>query len=330
MGSTASIVGMEALPERVDLQTCKKFVHSCKEYFDEELFNEKKESDDKIPKSALLGIMATTDVFLTHDWGKDKENHKKVRIVNKGLQKCGITTWLDDEQMLGNIRRKMTNGIDNAQCVLVFITKRYMEKLNGMNSNDNCLLEFNYACQRKTGSRMIPIVMEKEMLNPSGWVGELGMVLGSHLYVNMTGNILDEDYFSSKISELYDMIIKIIGRPVRRRRASNTAEIASALTELTRPKTSPKNQVTVKLVDVVEAVSNHSSKPNAILMLDAKELSSLSSDEVIQLLQSLKIAVTKEQLIANEVDGEMLSLCETPEELLSLGKLIHSRNYHYN
>jgi len=40
--------------------------------------------------------------------------------------------------------------------------------------------------------------------------------------------------------------------------------------------------------------------------------------------------VTKEQLIANEVDGEMLSLCETPEELLSLGKLIHSRNYHYN
>jgi len=74
----------------------------------------------------------------------------------------------------------MANGIDNSSCILVFITKKYMDKVNGDNEEDNCKLEFNYASRHKTACKMIPIVMEERMLNSRIWHGELGMVLGGH------------------------------------------------------------------------------------------------------------------------------------------------------
>ena len=46
----------------------------------------------------------TTDVFLTHDWGVDKEgrdNHARVAYINDLLKKGGITTWFDSEKMTG-------------------------------------------------------------------------------------------------------------------------------------------------------------------------------------------------------------------------------------
>ena len=44
---------------------------------------------------------------------------------------------------------QMCRGIDNAKVVLVFITKRYCDKVGGDNEGDNCKLEFNYAVRRK-------------------------------------------------------------------------------------------------------------------------------------------------------------------------------------
>jgi hypothetical protein len=54
------------------------------------------------------------------------------------------------QQMSGNIKKQMTNGIDNASCVVVFITKRYVSKVASNEAEDNCQLEFNYACMRKS------------------------------------------------------------------------------------------------------------------------------------------------------------------------------------
>ena len=83
----------------------------------------------------------------------------------------------------------MVQGIDNANCVVVFITRRYVEKVSGENASDNCQLEFNYAGLQKTGTNMIAVVMEPDMRNTKMW-GECGMVLGNNLYIDMSGNDL--------------------------------------------------------------------------------------------------------------------------------------------
>jgi hypothetical protein len=46
------------------------------------------------------------DAFLSHCWGPDeleRDNHARVRVINKALQAMGTTTWFDEEKMEGNV-----------------------------------------------------------------------------------------------------------------------------------------------------------------------------------------------------------------------------------
>jgi hypothetical protein len=133
-----------------------------------------------------------TDVFLTHDWGIDQQgraNHARVSLINKGLQKRGVSTWFDEEKMEGSIIDKMCSGIDDAALVIVFVTERYCSKVNGSNRQDNCKLEFAYAAQRKGAGKMIACTMEDRIRNPQTWAGMLGMVLGGDLFVDMVDDV---------------------------------------------------------------------------------------------------------------------------------------------
>jgi hypothetical protein len=128
------------------------------------------------------------DVFLTHDWGTDDEgrsNHARVAALNTLLQQRGLRTWFDEERMSGHIVQQMCRGIDHARAVIVFVTRRYMTKVDA-DGDDNCKKEFNYAVMRHGTARMVPIVMEHSALDTRQWFGPLGMELGSHLYVRMT------------------------------------------------------------------------------------------------------------------------------------------------
>ena len=68
--------------------------------------------------------------------------HKRVCEVAKRVQEKGeLKLWLDEEALHGDIYKQMTDGIDNSQCVIVFITPRYIEKANGKGKNkdnDKC------------------------------------------------------------------------------------------------------------------------------------------------------------------------------------------------
>ena len=58
----------------------------------------------------------------------------------------------------GNIVSQMTAGIDGSATVVVFVTKRYMGKVNGSDATDNCQKEFGYASRRRGANLMIPVV----------------------------------------------------------------------------------------------------------------------------------------------------------------------------
>lgn len=98
-----------------------------------DLFNEFKDSDGKIRESVLHHVFShQTDVFLTHDWGCELgvDNHARVSKVNDALKNLGLKTWFDSDRMEGNIKKKMVSGINFSRCVIVFVTKRYLEPTN--------------------------------------------------------------------------------------------------------------------------------------------------------------------------------------------------------
>jgi len=89
-----------------------------------------------------------THVFLTHTWRNDEKgrnNHDRVGRVNEALRERGLVTWFDSERMKGTVRQAMTDALNATCCVLVFVTKKYEEKVNSRNQSDNCYFEFNVA-----------------------------------------------------------------------------------------------------------------------------------------------------------------------------------------
>ena len=65
----------------------------------------------------------STDLFLSHDWGKNNENHKKVKKINEKLTKKGFLTWLDENKLSGDITDEIIAGINLTRCVVIFVTK---------------------------------------------------------------------------------------------------------------------------------------------------------------------------------------------------------------
>jgi WD40 repeat protein len=159
-------------------------------------------NSDLISSETIVEMTLKTDVFLTHDWGIDelgRVNHDRVAAINKELKSLGFVTWFDSERMTGEVVYQMANGINHTSVVIVFITQRYMNKVNGPDANDNCRKEFNFAVQKKSSTKMIPVVMEPRMKNIRGsWDGVVQLELGNILYVDFSN---DND-FQSAIQQL--------------------------------------------------------------------------------------------------------------------------------
>ena len=105
---------------------CKKYMYiriSC--WFDKMKQNYWK------PNRNLLRCLLTYDVFLSHDWGTNKENHLKVKDVNERLKEMGYVTWFDEDvhRMKGDMDSAMSQGIEESKVMLVFVTDAYRQKV---------------------------------------------------------------------------------------------------------------------------------------------------------------------------------------------------------
>ena len=164
----------------------------------------------------------TYDVFLSHDWGKFEDddgtmiqNHDRVKRVNKMLQRYNIQTWFDESNMCNNVNDAMTHAIDRSTCILVFITKNYIKKVDGTGPNgeaDNCRYEFQYASNRKIQKHnmLIPIVMDPECWNTKEWVGQVGMKLGCELYYDLSNVDLWNENDESSCEKFVKEVEKIV------------------------------------------------------------------------------------------------------------------------
>ncbi|RHY23749.1 hypothetical protein DYB32_009072 [Aphanomyces invadans] len=207
----------------VDVVTKEQCQSLYGDLFDEGEWN-KAAVDGVVTRDKLHAVfLELTDVFLTHDWGMDGTTHKNVSAVNTLLKARGITTWFDEEKMEGNVKKQMIHGIDHARAIVVFVTQRYIDKVGGNNAEDNCQLEFNYAARRKTASKMIPVLIDPSpaLKNTGNWTGEVGFVLGGHLYLDLSSAFGNDQLLASKVDELVAKIVSVAGAPLAERIQSN-------------------------------------------------------------------------------------------------------------
>ena len=168
--------------------------------------------------------------FISHDWGGSKQlNHKRVQGLNKLFrEECGLNTWLDDDELTGNVQLSIMEGIDNSACVVVILTKSYIEKVASAKKTDNCFLEFSYATQ--TGKPLIAVLVDPTVSNPQEWVRSLVKLhLGGTLYINMTDDVMaSEDGKQRALKQLSarvrDACKDARVDPVQRDEKKNTAD----------------------------------------------------------------------------------------------------------
>ncbi|RQM18898.1 hypothetical protein B5M09_009786 [Aphanomyces astaci] len=267
-----------------------------------DLFNDaewaKQAVDGVVTRDKLTtAFSALTDAFLTHDWGTDGTTHKNVSVINTLLKARGITTWFDEEKMEGNVKKQMIHGIDNARAIVVFVTQRYIDKVGGNNAEDNCQLEFNYAARRKTASKMIPVLIDPSptLKNTANWTGEVGFVLGGHLYLDLSSAFGNDALLASRIDELVTKIVSVAGTPLSQR-------FQSAHHDAVPPPT-----------------GGPSTPRTASATISTVPLASLTQHQVGTLLNNLTCSKYSAVFVENEITGEVLCGVESADEVKELG-----------
>ena len=144
-----------------------------------------------------------TDLFLSHDWGKNHKNHEKVKTINEALRKLGYVTWIDEERLKNDIRAEMAQGILNSKCFIAFITKNYHDKVVSGPDQDNCKGEFNFA---SITTPIVPVILEESMRNTCDWKGNVGFTLATKLYIDISGDVNDTKYLATKVEALAQIL----------------------------------------------------------------------------------------------------------------------------
>jgi len=149
-------------------------------------------------------------VFLTHNWGPNNQNHNRVSLVNDELKRRGVVTWFDTDRMQGNIANQMAGGINNSVATVVFVTNDYVIKVAGKGrngNNDNCKLEFEYACEQRSVDNLIVVEMEN---TKKPWIGSVGLYAGKLLHYSFKKDRDLESCVDDIMNEIQQRIWKTI------------------------------------------------------------------------------------------------------------------------
>lgn len=130
--------------------------------------------------------------FLSHDWGVDGINHRKIQRIYQYLATQGILCWIDTEEIRTNISQPISQGIEESMFGIIFLTQNYQSKVLSMNQEDWCLREFDKLARTHENYR-IPVKMESDFLPEPTTV--IKAFQNDNLYVDMSNiefTILEE------------------------------------------------------------------------------------------------------------------------------------------
>lgn len=164
-----------------------------------------------------------THVFLSHDWGINKRNHEIVKQVGEALKNRGLKVWIDDDDVDEFGNKRITTHLDDAiakaiegtECMLAFITRRYISKVNGDDVTDYCKKELAFGLD-ELKKRVIPVIVDSMVQLPLK--GTIKFKFPDVFYHDMraifdSSILLSDKETSENIDELFKRIVTAIQLP---------------------------------------------------------------------------------------------------------------------
>lgn len=128
------------------------------------------------------------DVFLSHNWGSDNQNHKRVAMLSDELSRRGVRVWLDEDELRGNKFDSMEKGILGSKIFVMMVTQDYLVKINRNKDVDACAYETHIAIDARPPSNFIIVMLEDIKLTlPKHLIG-----LYDEIYVNCLSDSVTE------------------------------------------------------------------------------------------------------------------------------------------
>ena len=104
-------------------------------------------------------------LFFSHNWGEKPEElaHMVVKAIGEQLESvhcCSV--WIDERQVYYGDRfeEKILPCLCFSKFVVVFLTRKYVQKLRSSNAADLCQREFNFALEHHGFANVFPILLE--------------------------------------------------------------------------------------------------------------------------------------------------------------------------
>lgn len=121
-------------------------------------------------------------IMISYQWDYQPE----VRKICEALKRFRFNVWMDLDKMSGDIYKKMAEGVEGAEIIIICMSTKYQ-------NSENCNKEFEYAQVRK--KTIIPIKMEKDF----NAAGSLGLITAGKLYIDFSNmSKFDENIKSLK------------------------------------------------------------------------------------------------------------------------------------
>jgi len=156
-----------------------------------DLLEDQSISGKRVAQNISISANYKYNCFLAHEWGTNQsgnKTHERVKDIKVLLESKGLKVWFDEDKLKENIDHEIMQGVNDSRKILVFITKRYIERLQ--DDKNNCTKEFLYCVNTKDSKDIIPVVFEEEVENPATWKGLLLYHLPAKLYINLRNDDL--------------------------------------------------------------------------------------------------------------------------------------------
>ena len=140
------------------------------------------------PASRKGLLPANKHAMISYQW----DDQDRVIAARETLVRLGVPCWMDiDGGMQQDIYESMAEGVENAACVVCFLSQKYQ-------SSENCKLELKFA--KQSGVPIVPVMVESTQgWRPSGW---LGIVVAGALWTSLR----DDSEFESSVRGLVGQI----------------------------------------------------------------------------------------------------------------------------
>ena len=103
--------------------------------------------------------------MMSYNW----DHQPVIKRIHAALVQRGYSMWIDVEQMKGSTVDAMSLAVEDAEVVLIGVSRAYKE-------STNCRLEAQYAMQREVDT--VPLMLV-DGYQADGW---LGMLIGTRMW----------------------------------------------------------------------------------------------------------------------------------------------------